>query len=448
MSRPGARRLNTSVRFKKFYHKIPVMTPGIRYDLRDDPVRPKIVVAAQGEFCYPISKIANRTSVIPEPNDRPEVRDHLLDRSDLDPRTSKAQRYACRVMQLIREDGCDGWRTISMKVACTKRLVWLAVLSIGTAVFLTVGAGCSEAPDTTWNAYNKAGQAAYKAGDYAEAAEEFRKAVELAQASENQDLRLATSLNNLAEVYRVQGDLSKAEPLFKEALEVREAKLGDDSEEVALSLNNLAAVYQAQGRYEAALPLFKKSLAVMERVHGKDHPQVGIALNNLAGIYRATGNFEAAEPLFKRSLVIWELAFGVEHQYVAAALTNLAELYYTQGRYAEAEPLFQRALAINERILGPTHLAVASGLTNLAAVQYARGNFAQAEPLLKRALEIKEQRLGVDHPQVATSLREYADLLRKLDRPEEAAIVEARVKNMQPPSLPEQPSSSQGPKEG
>ncbi len=54
---------------------------------------------------------------------------------------------------------------------------------------------------------------------------------------------MATSLNNLAELYRTQGQYAQAEPLHKRSLAIREKALGPDHPSVAASLNNLALLY-------------------------------------------------------------------------------------------------------------------------------------------------------------------------------------------------------------
>jgi len=48
---------------------------------------------------------------------------------------------------------------------------------------------------------------------------------------------VATSLNNLAELYYIQGQYAKAEPLHKRALAIREKALGPNHPDVATSLN-------------------------------------------------------------------------------------------------------------------------------------------------------------------------------------------------------------------
>jgi tetratricopeptide (TPR) repeat protein len=65
-----------------------------------------------------------------------------------------------------------------------------------------------------------------------------------------------TSLNNLAELYRVQGNYGAAEPLYQRALRIRETALGPDHPDVATSLNNLAALYRPRATMALPNPSF------------------------------------------------------------------------------------------------------------------------------------------------------------------------------------------------
>ena len=83
---------------------------------------------------------------------------------------------------------------------------------------------------------------------------------------------------------------------------------GPDHSSVATTLENLASLYKSQGRTAEAEPLYKRSLAINEKALGPDHPSVGTMLNNLAVLYDSQGRYAAAEPLYKRSLAIYEKA--------------------------------------------------------------------------------------------------------------------------------------------
>ncbi|MGB3517545.1 MAG: tetratricopeptide repeat protein, partial [Elainellaceae cyanobacterium] len=217
-----------------------------------------------------------------------------------------------------------------------------------------------------------------------------------------EQLAEADRLNQQVIQLNQQGRYSEAIPLAQQALAIRETALGETHPNVATSLNNLAALYRAQGNYAAAEPLSQRSLSIWETALGENHPDVATSLNNLAELYRVQGNYAAAEPLYQRSLSIRETALGEDHPDVATSLNNLALLYQRQGNYGAAEPLYQRSLSIYETALGENHPDVATSLNNLAELYRVQGNYAAAEPLFQRSLSIDETALGENHPSVAT----------------------------------------------
>jgi tetratricopeptide (TPR) repeat protein len=71
---------------------------------------------------------------------------------------------------------------------------------------------------------------------------------------------MVSSLNNLAFLFRAQGDLAGARPLYERALAIREKGLGPDHPDTAQSLNNLAGqLYDQGGRRTDAAPPKRRS---------------------------------------------------------------------------------------------------------------------------------------------------------------------------------------------
>ena len=74
----------------------------------------------------------------------------------------------------------------------------------------------------------------------------------------------------------------RAEPLFRQALEIRKKVLGENHPDYASSLNNLADLYHDQGDYPRAEPLFRQASEIAKKVLGENHPHYAHSLNNLA----------------------------------------------------------------------------------------------------------------------------------------------------------------------
>ena len=256
---------------------------------------------------------------------------------------------------------------------------------------------------------------------YAEAEPLFQQALAIREKVLGPDHPgLATALYSLARLYVRQGRYAEAEPLFQQDRAITEKALGPDHPDLAATLSNLGQLYRRQSRYAEAEPLFQQALAIREKVLGPDHPSLATTLNNLAQLYADQGRYAEAEPLFQQARIIYEKALGPDHPYLATTLGNLAGLYVHQGRYAEAEPLFQQAQAIEEKALGPDHPSLATTLNNLAGLYVRQGRYAEAEPLLQQDRAITEKALGPDHPDLAATLSNLGKLYHKQSRYAEA----------------------------
>ena len=77
-------------------------------------------------------------------------------------------------------------------------------------------------------------------------------------------------------------------------------KAAPDHPHAAKALNNLAELYRVQGRYAEAEALYKRALIIGEKVLGPDHPDVGIYLSNLAGLRVSQADWSDAVTLLKR----------------------------------------------------------------------------------------------------------------------------------------------------
>jgi CHAT domain-containing protein/tetratricopeptide (TPR) repeat protein len=248
--------------------------------------------------------------------------------------------------------------------------------------------------------------------------EQFPKGLELAglardrarQECRGDDAGYADKLTFLGSAYEGMGDYAAAEPLFREALEVRRKALGADQPEYGVTLHNLANLFVKMGDYAAAEPLFCEALEVFRKALGADHLRYAYSLDNLAAVHMEMGDYAAAEPLFRRALEVLRAALGADHPDYARTLFNLAILLLRMGDYAAAEPLLRRAQEVRRKALGESHPDYAQSLHFLAILNSDLGDHAAAEPLLREALEVRRKALGADHPEYARTLGNLAKL--------------------------------------
>ncbi|MDZ8260602.1 tetratricopeptide repeat protein [Nostoc sp. ChiQUE01b] len=274
---------------------------------------------------------------------------------------------------------------------------------------------------------------------YNEAEPLYQQALELRKRLLGEEhLDVVDSLNSLAFIYRLQERYSEAEPLYQQALELRKRLLGEEHLDVADSLGNLAFIYFLQRRYSKAEPLYQQALELRKRLLGEEHPLVATSLNSLAFVYQLQERYSEAESLFKQVLELNKRLLGEEHTSVAYNLNSLALIYQSQGRYTEAEPLFKQALELNKRLLGEEHTSVADSLNSLALIYQFQGRYIEAEVLFKQSLEMRKRLLGEEHLYVVISLSDLATLYDEQGRYNEGEPLFQQILTRYKPLLEEE----------
>ena len=147
-----------------------------------------------------------------------------------------------------------------------KKKHWQLVAALCLAFFFT--AACQR---TRWESNNAAGVKALQQGRYADAEKLLLAAVEEAEGFGPQDPRLATSLNNMAELYRAQGKYAEAEPLYKRSLAIREKTLGPEHPDVAQGLENYAALLRKTNREAEAVGMEARAKVIRAK-HARENP--------------------------------------------------------------------------------------------------------------------------------------------------------------------------------
>lgn len=128
---------------------------------------------------------------------------------------------------------------------------------------------------------------------------------------------------NLGMVYRMKGDLARAEPLLRKALASYE-RTGDSHKSSALS--ELAGLAVDEKKFKTAERYMAEALQGMLEHYGPDHPAVATAQYWMAGVYASEGKFALAEALVRKSLVIERNTYGENHPEIAKSLTLLAAI--------------------------------------------------------------------------------------------------------------------------
>lgn len=239
----------------------------------------------------------------------------------------------------------------------------------------------------------------------------------------------------LGTTYLALGFLEKAEPHLKSALEIRTRVFGRRSGEHAESLSVLGRLLQTKGELSAAEPLFHEALNIFRR-YGEDDLDVASALNDLGGLMLAKGELNVAARCHREEIDIRRETLGLIHPDVARSLCDLAVVYGTMGRWEDSERLHRESLDIVREVYGGEHPDVALAMTTLASAVDKRDPTEAAE-LFSGALRMRRKVLGDTHPDTAWTLYNYAYFLTDNRRFDEAKNYCDEVLSMRGSALPE-----------
>lgn len=253
---------------------------------------------------------------------------------------------------------------------------------------LLVVAGSAHAEMNLWISRHFLGIATYDQGQYQEA----MGVLEAALKETDSKHRHAATVDQLGQLYTALGRFEEAESYYKQALNEKEHSLGKKHRDVAETLNNLADLYYLNGHPEHCEKLYRRALEINKR--DQLNIQVCRSLNGLAILENDAGDKIEAEKFLVRAIKIHQKAERRDMPYYATVLTNLGILYTNTGRYDEAEPLFEKAKFVQEQSLRPDHPDIALRMHATAALLQAQGKDNESATLAAAADEIRAKQMA------------------------------------------------------
>jgi len=206
-------------------------------------------------------------------------------------------------------------------------------------------------------------------GQYAEAATEFQRGIELEPTDEAAYIGLALA-------YEHQGAINESEKAYQSAITARPTS--------SVAYNSLGTFYVRRNEYEKALLMFQKVIELAPEGYG--------AYVNVGAVYTQMGRYaDAVEPL-KKSITIRPFY---------AAYVNLGTAYFGLNEFADAASAYEKAVKLSPQQY------VTWG--NLGDARKYLGEKSQAQAAYQRAVELADEELRVNShdPDVLSSLASY-----------------------------------------
>lgn len=181
------------------------------------------------------------------------------------------------------------------------------------------------------------------AGQLTEAAEHYRRAIEIAGGGDPQEL--AYTQIEIGSDYQRFTSPNTALPYYRTALE-KFRELGDRrGEGVALYCIGLADARISH--FDKALESFEPALVIQRA--GKDRPGEASTLNAIAGVYNKLADQERALSFYQQAVVIWQEMHDLYR--AAIASNNIGVIYDDWGDLQTAKDKYLEALAVFKSLL-------------------------------------------------------------------------------------------------
>ena len=228
------------------------------------------------------------------------------------------------------------------------------------------------------------------------------------------------ALDNLGGVLEAEERLDEAVAVLQDAL----ARARRDAGNPILTadiLSELAVLLKNLRRNDEAEPMYKEALALRQQTFGDDHPMTSQSHNNYGVFLRSVGRPQEALPHQQRALAADRARLGENHRDVAIDYTNLAGTFRALDRNAEAETAYRSALHSMHAASGPTYWVYGN-------IEYNYGTFlrdlertAEAERLMTDGYAVVRDGLGASSQRARAMAKGLAEFYEKRGRTDLAA---------------------------
>lgn len=237
------------------------------------------------------------------------------------------------------------------------------------------------APELLARARLQWGRALRFQGDYAEAEQQLRQALELARSASMAELE-AEVLRQLGGVAFFQDDYATARSYDEQALQI--FRRLQNRQQEAYALDVLGSDASEQGDYAAAMDYYEQALALFQTVG--DQWGMALTLGNLGQVCREQGYYSRALSAGRQGLELARMTGDTRTE--GWLLGNLGWALLDCGEYAEARHMFEQALLACRRI--DARMEEGWVLSGLGLLCHLQGDQAAAEAYEHQVLALAQ----------------------------------------------------------
>ncbi|MEL6795750.1 MAG: serine/threonine-protein kinase [Planctomycetota bacterium] len=245
---------------------------------------------------------------------------------------------------------------------------------------------------------------------------------------------LASLLVNYGEVLRNAGRTDDALAALETARDSLAAVTDPSDQEYRAALSALGRNYLEESLAEDAREVFTTLLATFD-AEEQQSPNWLTARSNLAIALATEGRHEEAIPIYEEVLATGADVLGSQHATLRRIRSTLPDSYFAIGDAENALATARRAVGEATEAHGLGTVGELVALNNYAVLLLRLDRLDEALPITRRLATEMPDVLGPDHPRAMIGLRNHASVLDKLGQDSEAAAVLNSIVDIQQATL-------------
>ncbi len=237
----------------------------------------------------------------------------------------------------------------------------------------------------------------FVSGRFNDAEDYFRDAIKRAEKSEKDDpfISFQRIENELAQLYIIVGEYSKAEKIVEEEIAFVKENLGTESPLLINPYNNQARLLLLSGDYTQAEGFNRIAREISAKTYGKNSLKHSKSLEVQKLIALDKGDYEKASEITIFIMQMQKNLLGEKHLLVANSMTDLAVIRYNMGESAEKSlSQLNRAAELIAEVLDARSPQYANVLKQKAFLYIREGKIDLAKPVLDSAYDIWVEKVG------------------------------------------------------
>lgn len=211
--------------------------------------------------------------------------------------------------------------------------------------------------------------------------------------AENDSSSALTLLNELLGFYRSLNRFNEAIMLAAKIISLMKDMGIEEEVPYATSVLNIATVYREAGKIDEAIVYYNDVMKIYEKALPKNDMKFAGLYNNMSQAYTETKNYEKACDLLGKALSIVVQNKGTEIE-EAVTNSNLGITLLKMNKLADALKHIEKSLSIFEKKAGPKDFHYSAALSVMGELQLTLKNYEKALEYFYRALDEIEDSMG------------------------------------------------------